>query len=372
MGRRLHGLHAITGLFVLCLVLGGIIGCGAGQTASIQPDYAEALRDYSPFYLHWALSPNGRWIAKVVYESTESPYIEISDVMSGETLIHHSLPEGDLYASPQGWAPDNSAVAFASAQRGCQGCPFNRLLIAESHPSDSPIHTYAFPFPEEQGNIVLQWSPEAERVVLWSNWTSVLILDREAHLVGEFQPSHCGLNKRLVGEARMIDSQTLLVVIIPSFSEPVSTTDPMASELLLVQGEKFDQCRRLYHSEESLMIVAINPTQHLLLLNEGNFGEATPTFLQIVDIERGEIAKTLEIAGMVTATSSHSRWIALQVDRPLPEEDSLLLFDWQRQELKDSGTVWGLVGWRDNIGGFLVARQPKKTEEAVHFEVVRP
>ncbi len=357
------------GLCILSILLWAVTGCATQPSPSLPPDLVEALRPYSPSDLSRALSPNGRWLAEMAHE--RSAYIAISDVTSGEVLLQASLPEGDVYAYVEGWSPDSSAVVFASMREGCQRCPFSHLLIVGVIPPDYPVQTHLYTFPEEQSNLVFRWSPQGKWLIVWRDWRSVLILDRDASPVAEFRPARCGLEEHLVSDVQVADDGTLYLITIPSISGPGDEQSHWVEEVLVVQGEELDRCRTLYRSSDSIALVAVGPDGRFVLLDEGDFGALSPTSLHLVDVGRGEVVETFDIPGPVATVSSHGQWTALCVDRPFPEEGKLLVFDWQRHKMEDYGVVWGLVGWRDNVDGFLIA---KKSEEGagVHFEVMRP
>lgn len=358
--------------FALCFILlWAVAGCAMRSAPSLPPDLAEVFSLYSPPYLSQALSPNGRWLAELAYEPPRSAHIAISEVTSREVLLQTPLPKGDVHAYLEGWSPDSSAVVFASMRKGCQRCPFSHILIVDVIPPDYPAQTHLYTFPEEQSNLVFRWSPQGKRLAVWIDWTSVLILDREARPVTEFRLAQCGLEEHLVGDAQIADDGTLYLVVIPSFSEQKEEPSRWAEEVLVVQGEELNQCRSLYRSPDSLALVAIDSEGRFALLNEGDFGAFSPTSLHLIDVGSGEVIETFDIPGPIAAVSSHGRWTALCVDRPFPEEERLLVFDWQQHKIEDYGTVWGIVGWRDNVGGFLIAKESEE-DEGIHFEVIRP
>ncbi|GEM_PF-3309964 len=367
MGRGAHAIMVGLG----AMLLGLLMGCVARPTplspkALLPP--AEWEDVISTSRLSAAFSPDGRWIASTWVIEETSP-IRIYSALDRSTVFTASLPLGDVAAVLESWAPDGSAVAFATLEQICQGCPYSHILILEPAEPRRPMSMYLYEIPPGNYNyhIDVQWSPLSDRLAVLIDWQRLIILDRQAVFRAETNAARCGADNIL--DIEMTEKGVLYLITGPLVPSRVEASE-LHYDLVAVTGERLDRCRRLYRSPERLEILAYAPQEHLLLLALPGEEEDT-TRLQVFDPTHGQVRESIALGAKVNDVSSFGPWTAMEVYGE-QEGIHLMVFDWRDFHFADQGEIVGLVGWRGNVDGFLVIKGNPLEESTWYFDVMRP
>jgi hypothetical protein len=317
----------------------------------------------SPVELQTALSPDSRWLTRPLLIEAET--VQVYSTTDPERTLEAALdPKLGRYLALGLWAPDSSAFVLYSAEEGYSHCPFSQVIVVRVDEQASKLALAPFdpqcaaPSPFASAS----WSPDSSRLAVTLNRKQIYLVDQQARLQRTISPE--------LGDATEISGMWWTGSGLLYHVEIVGEDD-QRHELRLVDPDAPDEQRTLFTSPISLAIVGIQSNTGRVLVREQDTGHPpAETFkLSVLDPESRAIEHTLTVEGSqcVADLTPHPQLTPLKITQP-GGSCTLWLYDWQGNELHDRGPVTALVGWRDNVQGFLVVRGTPPDD--MRFEII--
>ncbi len=305
------------------------------------------------------LSPNGRWLVEgnllssISLVATEYPH----------QTLELPLPPEIMMGSPTMlfWSPD-STILVSQTQVGIY--MFDNIILYNLEDPER-VETYMFD-PPGTGFLRSIWAPDSSKLAIFDGF-KIYYLDRKANLLqtvdfidegllpGTFWPEQ-GLMLHEKYDYKVDETYEE----VRRYHDVLSPSD---YDLLLAQNKFSFTILSTNESDDQLLLIAYRQEN----------GIVKERYLWVFDIETREIQYEIDFPYSFrdSSNSIQKSWVAIAVvninDEPPPYY--LYIFDWETKSLVDYGPIQTLIGWRENVDGFLVVRT---LDNGGEIEVIRP
>ena len=324
----------------------------------------------------WAhrFSPDGQWYIKNSMTGNNITRFEGFSLTNPQVgFITHrefGMPLSQ-YQSLIEWANDSSAFIATGVNKPGAGCPYTEVIVYTYDNNNQRYFPYAFT-PETSGVCVQpSWSADSKSVFItvMTDPDSIFVIDKQGNLQRKIALSWEGELPRSISPVQQVGNYLLFTVDYPS-----DGNGRFKREMYMVEQGEPEHLQMLFSSYDAFFsIVGIDPGGTRILIEHRERDIEYESFhLYVYDLQSNKVERDIQVQGqLVRATQRLSPYSALQIrSRFLSEETYLWLFDWENLELREYGSIAGLVTWLPPENGFLVVQSDK--EDSYYFEIIQP
>ena len=309
------------------------------------------------------LSPDGNWFVTSQFDAsigTSMKIVRIADLQYDLIDLPLHSPHNDFTFNS--WSPDNQAFAIrVSDELG--KCLENRILLYKFQDGKAS-RTSIFEPGGDTACFRLSWAEDGSRLLVAKGGRDniIYLLDREGKLL---QKIVLGLPSDESFTQFMLFGTKLFLLVTKG---PPSDLE---YELKWADISQPDQLKSVFQNNNSFFMIDYNAEKDEILLNlrEGQYSNYSYS-LMVLSLDTLKTRKQVALKTDPTqyATSSPSKYVGAISNTPNDTRE-LNVFDWGSKTVSNYGEISFLIGWRPNVGGFLVL---KSQGDEYSLDVIKP
>jgi hypothetical protein len=314
------------------------------------------------------MSSDGKWIINdsYTYIGEDTAILNLATDYSNRQTINFSNGMrdnsniGSLAPVFSGWSPDSTAFTYIKTiSRSCLGQVMNIFSI-KGNVLEQPIE-YKVVEEDNLNCFFSLWSPDSKELAVYSTET-----DDDGHYKILFMNLNAEVTTRVD-----ITGQKNSDVHLYWYANNIYITlyDSKNTYLYLLNPDR-KETRFIYMGNNRFFIVGVNPGISLALL--GYSIDVETTGFQVVDLESGVPLKSLSLNGVRHYSFQPLNYSMIATQIYNVKDDSMHLFYWYWSDMiyKDMGEIFCLISYRDDLRGFVVAKD--KGDRNYYFQILKP